>query len=143
MTGNVLYLVGSSGSIHALDTRTGSPLWSTTTRLRTTLAPLVDGSTLIVAAATGTLTALDTMSGEERWRRRAPGGFVAQPFLAGDHLYAAHRAGRMLMCDIGNGQLRCSYELMWDPSRQGEPVFADGILFVTSGRGDIHALALV
>ena len=89
-------LVGSQDKlVHALDPKTGRPLWSFPTKGRVDGSPVVVGDRLFVGSADGRLYELDLKSGRELWRFAAGGRIIASPAVAAGRLVIGAEDGNL------------------------------------------------
>ncbi len=90
-----LFVSTLSGSIYALDQKTGEILWSGEGLPQTFTSPIVSGGTVIQAASDGTFYGFDAATGEERWRFSLDATITASPVLAGDTFYVPSAEGTL------------------------------------------------
>ncbi|MFI8192937.1 serine/threonine-protein kinase [Streptomyces sp. NPDC085946] len=105
--GDVVHLMGTGGSLVAVDLEAGKQLWNLETAVLRGSAPVADGRYVYVSAADGRLLAVDARSG--RLRGQTPSrlgsasgrvaGSVPRPVLAQGHLYATAPDGTVFALD--------------------------------------------
>ncbi len=107
LRGDTAYLLGSEGSLVAVDTRTSKELWRVETSVTKASAPVVSGHRLYLSAVDGRLIAVDTdkgvLLGQTRARlgdrRGSLVGVLPAPLAAGTHLYATSPDGSLFAVD--------------------------------------------
>ncbi len=82
--------------VHALDTKTGGPLWTFTTKGRVNSSPVVVGRRIFVGSADGRLYALDIKTGQLIWDYEAGGAILASPSVAAGRLVIGTTQGDLL-----------------------------------------------
>ncbi|MEU0683897.1 protein kinase domain-containing protein [Streptomyces albogriseolus] len=104
--GNVVHLVGTGGSLVAVDMDRGNRLWTLETGVTRASAPVSDGRHVFLSAPDGRLLAVDARSGrlvgQTAPRLGAGDRVVASlpaPVLAGDHVYASAPDGTVFAVD--------------------------------------------
>ncbi len=83
--------------VYALETATGRPRWTFTTRGQVDSSPVLVGSRVFIGSSDGRLYALDLTSGRKVWQFEAGGALIASPAVA---------AGRLVI-GSGEGDLYC------------------------------------
>jgi len=135
-------LIGSlDGSLHAIDTTSGTPRWQFTADGWVTGAPLVAGDTIYVGTMGGSVYAL-TLDGQQRWQFTLDGTkpeFRATPALVDGTLVAASRRGVVVGLDPATGQQRWRSEIA-DVRLDASPLAVDGSVFLATTK---HALIRV
>jgi outer membrane protein assembly factor BamB len=130
--------VKTTGTMHALDARTGEILWIH--RFAAVLyesywpAPLlVDGGLLYVPDPDGELVVLDVGSGRQRWRLEVEPGFVAPVSIDGGLMVFVDGAGvHAAEADVGEG--------VWDHPMIGAQAAVVGDVVVVLGRRQLTGL---
>lgn len=105
--GDTAYLLGSDGSLVAVNTRTSEQLWRVETSVSRASAPTVAGHRLYLTAADGRLIAVDTdrgtLLGQTRTRLGSDRGSLVSvlpaPLAADDHIYATAPDGSLFAVD--------------------------------------------
>jgi outer membrane protein assembly factor BamB len=130
--------VKTTGTMHALDARTGEILWIH----RFAAVPyesywpaplLVDGGLLYVPDPNGELVALEVGSGRQRWRLEVEPGFVAPVSIDGDLMVFVDGAGvHAAEADSGEG--------VWDHPMTGAHAAVVGDVVVVLGRRQLTGL---
>ncbi|MGW2835236.1 serine/threonine-protein kinase [Streptomyces sp. NPDC001286] len=103
--GNLVFLIGTGGSLVAVDTAAGRRLWSLETSVSRGSSPVVDGGRVYLTAADGRLLAIDVAHGRlvgQTPSRLGTDEVVAAlpaPQLSGPHLYASAPDGTVFSVD--------------------------------------------
>ncbi|MCH5675001.1 serine/threonine-protein kinase [Streptomyces gilvus] len=105
--GNVVYLLGSGGSLEAVDMAARKRLWHLETSVSRGSVPAVDARHVYVTAADGRLLAVDARNGELLGQTRARLGknsdqvmaALPTPVLAHNHVYATAPDGTVFAVD--------------------------------------------
>jgi outer membrane protein assembly factor BamB len=98
-----------------------------------------DGSTVFVGSSAGFIHAFDSQSGDIRWRKKLEGGVGQARFVEGDRtLYVGTLGGVIYGLDAVTGEERWNYHVKGPIESQ--PVWADGVVYFTSGENRVYAL---
>ena len=122
---DLVYAMGATGILNALDARSGKPVWSRNTATDTGVAlpdwgiassPLVFDD-LVIVAVSGRLVAYDLRTGEQRWLGPKGGGGYSSPHLVtidGVPQVVLQRGGRTVSVAPADGALL--WDHTWVPS---------------------------
>jgi outer membrane protein assembly factor BamB len=89
-------IVGSRDRrLHALNPKTGQPLWSFLTKGRIDSSPVLVGDRVFVGSADGRLYAVDVKTGRPQWQFNCGGAVVASPAVAEGCLVIGNDAGQL------------------------------------------------
>jgi outer membrane protein assembly factor BamB len=151
--GEVLYVAGDDGRLHALAARSGRPLWSFRATGAIRARPTLAGGDVFVHADDGFLYRLNAATGEQRWRvrvepavQRLPPGRAGSKYddwasaatLASGRLYLGTDDGHVLALDPANGSR------LWAFAAGGTivstPVVDSGRVYFGSFDGRVYAL---
>ncbi|MET8857249.1 serine/threonine-protein kinase [Streptomyces sp. NPDC004579] len=107
LRGDTAYLLGSEGSLVAVDTRTSKQLWRVETSVTKASAPVVSGHRLYLSAVDGRLIAVDTdkgvLLGQTKARlgdrRGSLVGALPAPLPAGGRIFATSPGGTLFAVD--------------------------------------------
>ncbi|MGW4676541.1 protein kinase domain-containing protein [Streptomyces sp. NPDC004324] len=105
--GDTVYLLGASGTLVAVDTRTATQLWRSETSVSMASAPVVAGRRLYLTASDGRLLSVDTtrgtLLGQTRPRLGDPRGSligaIPAPVPAGGKIYSSAPDGSLFAVD--------------------------------------------
>jgi outer membrane protein assembly factor BamB len=95
VTDEGVYVGSRDKKLHALDPRTGKPLWEFDTRGMVDSSPVVIGERLFFGSQDGRIYALDRKSGKEVWRFDAGGKIYASPAVASGRLVIGSDSGKL------------------------------------------------
>lgn len=150
----VVYAIGHSGLMSAVDLRTGQPKWELP--ISGVNAPLPAGDVVYVVSKTGELTVVNRETGQVYWTRdlnegraRQEGGFLgffdrtvrpswSGPLLASNRLVLVNSDGELIALDPKTGAQTASLKL-------GGPAFIapaayNGALYVLTDRGQLISI---
>ena len=147
ISGNLVFAGTQSGRMVALDVATGERLW---TAEEGPMSPVwVNGDDVFLVSDGNELVRLSAKTGERVWGVKLP-FFVKDrpkrqatlfahygPVLAGGRLYVSSSDGLIRAFDPTNGALLQTGEIPGGASTS--PVFAGGVMFVVSGKGQLFA----
>lgn len=120
LAGSRLLFGTESGSVYALDSRSGTLLWRKSLGSPVSSTPAILGRRAYFTTWDNALHALDAASGRELWRRdlgRTLGPtdyweyYVSSPVVADGRLYVGSGNGRLFAIEPGSGKLVWSSEL--------------------------------
>jgi outer membrane protein assembly factor BamB len=151
----LVFALGPTGSLHALDLATGKAVWARELEKELGLpsnffgagaAPLLDGKLLFVSlggteTGTGAALALDAATGATAWRSPTDGGSYAAPRIAeidGERqLFVFHRGG-LSAFDPSSGRERWKFpwrSRLHESVNAATPLVAGDVLFFSSTYG--------
>lgn len=85
--GRRLFVATATGTLSALDTKTGELLWTVEDLAPIMSSPIISGDAVIQATVNGTIYGFNTGSGEQRWKFSIGETVTASPILANGILY--------------------------------------------------------
>jgi outer membrane protein assembly factor BamB len=88
-------LGGRDKRVHALEARSGKPLWTFATQARVESSPAVVGGRVFIGSSDGRLYALDLARGTAVWEFNAGGALSASPAVAAGRLVIGSQDGRV------------------------------------------------
>ncbi|CAN5854152.1 hypothetical protein BH23GEM9_BH23GEM9_18370 [soil metagenome] len=102
--------------------------------------PMVLDDLVIAVVSGGGIATASASTGQRYWSRRFNGSVAGQPVRVDDHVYFAtqHRDGTVYALEIRRGRRLWSRHL--GARTAADVAYADGILYVTTDRGEIAAL---
>jgi outer membrane protein assembly factor BamB len=147
VAGNVTYVGNQSGRLSAVDTETGTVLWSAHDAAYGPVLPV--GGSVFLISDEAKLVRLDAATGEAIWsvdmpyyvpgREKKRAAITAHygPVLAGGRLVVASGDGVLRLFNPTDGALTGSVDLPGGAS--AAPALAGGALYVVSANGQLHA----
>ncbi len=93
LTGGAVIFGGRDKSVHALNPKSGEPLWQFTTKGRVDGSPVVAGKRVFIGSADGRIYGLDLNTGQQVWQYEAGGSFLASPAIAAGRMVIASDDG--------------------------------------------------
>lgn len=106
VSGDVLYFADTAGKIFAVDTGTGSELWSYETGDKIWAKPAINGDLIYVGSFDKKMYALDKATGDNVWEFEAEGAFVAEPLYLDGVVYVGSLDRNMYALDAQSGTLK-------------------------------------
>jgi outer membrane protein assembly factor BamB len=134
----LVFVADDSGTIGALDERTGIVEWSRNVGSPVRSSPVLVGRLVVVGSIGGTVVAFDTIDGSETWRFAASGPVSASLAVVDDTVYAGSEAGILHALDGISGDERWSMPV-GGPITSG-PAIADGVIYVGATGGRFSAI---
>ena len=132
-----VYAATENGRVHAIDASSGDQRWVGRAGDEPLSAPVVAGGLVHVGSAGKRLYALDVGNGRERWSYPTTAGVAAAPLVTADTVYFGASDG--VVCALFAEDRSVRWRFTVDGGRP-VPVFADGVLYVTSQANRIHSL---
>jgi outer membrane protein assembly factor BamB len=145
--GAVTYVGNQSGRVSAIETATGTEIWSAREAAYGAVLPV--GGSVFLISDEAKLVRLDANTGEVIWetempyyttakeKKRAPITAHYGPVLAGGRLVVASGDGLIRMFNPTDGTLAGSVALPGGAA--SSPALAGGVLYVVSGNGQLQA----
>lgn len=100
-----LAIVGdASGTVTALDIRSGRPRWKHKTGGAVYTTPAVNGGRVFVTSTDGSIYALKVETGRRLWRHALTRPIVASPLAAGDRVYTGSSEAKYVALDAATGK---------------------------------------
>jgi len=139
----VLYAGNVDGNVRALDARTGKEIWRFKTDGQVESSPSVGASVVVVTSKGHGVYALDADRGAMRW--------VVQTEIHKEYTSAAvgndsccicSTNGHVYSLDMNDGTQRWHYPARGVIEPSAPPVISDGVLYVGTREGYVHALTL-
>jgi len=147
LSGGVIYAGSAGGRTVAIDSATGKRLWTASEGALN--PPLVVGGSVFVVNDQARLVRLDAATGAVIWSTEMPyfvkdkvkkrKGIFAHygPVLAGGRIIVASSDGLLRLFDPANGALVGQADIAGGAA--SAPALAQGLLFVVSKKGQLHA----
>jgi outer membrane protein assembly factor BamB len=150
----VVYAVGHSGVLQAMDVRSGQPKWELP--IAGVNAPLPVGDVVYVVSKNGELTVINRESGQVYWTRnlnegrvRQEGGFLgffdrtvtpewSGPLLASNRLLLVNSEGELVALDPKTGAQTASIRL--GGAAYIAPAAYNGSVYVLTDKGDLISI---
>jgi outer membrane protein assembly factor BamB len=148
--GEVLYALGAKGNLVCVNVATGAKVWEKTLQSLGggqpgwgyTESPLVDGDKVVVTpgGSKGTIGALDKKTGELIWQSKDFKDGAQYSSLIAAEFNGTRQYIQLTQKSVA-GVAAADGQLLWQVARPGKtavittPVYADGLVFVTSGYG--------
>ncbi|HET7011955.1 MAG TPA: PQQ-binding-like beta-propeller repeat protein [Anaerolineales bacterium] len=140
VTDDRVYVGSLSHVVYALDRASGQPVWNRDVGGAIVDSPsLVDG-TLVVGALGRPLTALDPANGEPRWTAESDRWIWASATSTDGVTYFGDLGGRLAAASVMDGALL--HQIQLESAITGRPAVGEGLLFVATESGSVHALHL-
>ena len=106
VVGNVVFVSGTDGVVHALALDTGTERWQAKLGAGATASPLIAGGLLIIGDSVGTVHALAVADGSARWTLATDGPINGAAAADGGVAVVATTNGSGYAIDIGSGTVR-------------------------------------
>ncbi|MEE9354267.1 MAG: outer membrane protein assembly factor BamB [Methylococcaceae bacterium] len=155
--GNDTLILGSSDAdVTAFNIADGKLLWETRVSSEVISVPAIEQGIVVVRAIDGKLTALSEENGEELWtyERNVPALSLrgeGKPLIINDQVIAGFPSGKLIALRLVDGKLEWESNVALPKGRSeverlidldGDPVEADGIIFLTSYQQGVFAVLL-
>ncbi|MER6714727.1 PQQ-binding-like beta-propeller repeat protein [Streptomyces sp. NPDC000877] len=142
-----LHLAHQDGHVSSWNALTGENRWTVRVAKALRARPVVAGEQVLIASwAPGRIFALDDATGAVVWDApaRPAASFEAPAYVAGLTAWAVSRAGGLQGWDLQTHRRLPGIDagLFWDPAAQGIPHLRDGVLYIVTKNGSLHAIRL-
>lgn len=138
--GNMLYAVGSDGTIHAYDKTSGARIWSSDAEMSDDMRPSAfgggvsyDSGRLYATNGAGDAKALDAMTGEIIWQVKPAGPLRGSPTIAFGQVYVMSQDNQILALDAADGSI------LWNESGSTTQSGVFGVAAPAAGNGTVIA----
>ncbi len=138
----IVYVIGSSGRMVAIDERTGRRVWQK--EVGGSETPWAAGGTVFVLTSSQQLTALSRHDGKIRWvsqlpdfndkKRKDPIVWTG-PVLAKHNLIIASNKGHLLLIDVKDGKINSKYK--FSNGTTISPIIADNALYILTSKAKL------
>jgi outer membrane protein assembly factor BamB len=138
----VVYIGSEDGSVYAFSARTGALRWSTPTGGAILGSAAVANGTVYIGSFDGNLYALDSKTGAVRWTWQSTyGGWIESAIaVANGVVYPVVDDMFLYAVDTANGTELWSWHL--GSQTRSSPAVANGIVYIGSWEGTLHAFGL-
>ncbi|MEL7199229.1 MAG: PQQ-binding-like beta-propeller repeat protein [Pseudomonadota bacterium] len=138
--GDKLFAVGSDGTIHAFDRKSGSRLWSSDAAMDDDMRPSAfgggvsfDNGTLYATNGAGEVKALNPDTGDIIWRVQPSGPLRGSPTIAFNQIYVMTQDNQVIALNAADG------ETLWSESGSSAQSGVFGVAAPAAGNGTVIA----
>lgn len=138
--GNMLFAVGSDGTIHAFDATSGQRLWNSSANMSDDMAPSAfgggvsyDSGRLYATNGAGEAKALDSATGDVVWQVHPAGPLRGSPTIAFGQVYVMTQDNQIIALDSNDG------DLLWNESGSSAQSGVFGVAAPAAGQGTVIA----
>ncbi len=138
--GQMLYAVGSDGTIHAFDKGTGARVWNSDAEMSDDMRPSAfgggvsyDNGLLYATNGAGEAKAINAMSGEVNWLVKPAGPLRGSPTIAFGQVYVMTQDNQILALNSTDGAL------LWNESGSSAQSGVFGVAAPAAGNGTVIA----
>ncbi|MEL7189254.1 MAG: PQQ-binding-like beta-propeller repeat protein [Pseudomonadota bacterium] len=138
--GNKLFAVGSDGTIHAFDKKTGSRIWNSDAAMDDDMRPSAfgggvsfDNGTLYATNGAGEVKAMNAETGEISWRVQPAGPLRGSPTIAFGQIYVMTQDNQVIALNAADG------ETLWSESGSSAQSGVFGVAAPAAGNGTVIA----
>lgn len=138
--GGMLFAVGSDGTIHSFDAKTGARRWELSAAMEDDMRPSAFGGGVSYADGrvyatngAGEVKALNADDGAEIWKVKPSGPLRGSPTIAFGQVYVMTQDNQVIALDAGSG------ELLWNDSGSATQAGVFGVAAPAAGQGTVIA----
>ncbi len=138
--GDMLFAVGSDGTIHAFNKETGARVWNSDDEMSDDMRPSAfgggvsyDNGRLYATNGAGDAKAIDAMTGEIIWKVHPAGPLRGSPTIAFGQVYVMSQDNQILALDAADGSL------LWNESGSTTQSGVFGVAAPAAGNGTVIA----
>jgi outer membrane protein assembly factor BamB len=138
--GEMLFAVGSDGTIHAFNRQSGARIWSSDAEMSDDMRPSAFGGgvsyengRLYATNGAGDAKALDAATGEIIWQVKPAGPLRGSPTIAFGQVYVMTQDNQILALDVNDGSL------LWNESGSTTQSGVFGVAAPAAGQGTVIA----
>jgi len=138
--GDMLFAVGSDGTIHAFNRQSGARVWRSDAEMSDDMRPSAfgggvsyDNGRLYATNGAGDAKALDAATGEILWQVKPAGPLRGSPTIAFGQVYVMTQDNQILALDINDGSL------LWNESGSATQSGVFGVAAPAAGQGTVIA----
>jgi outer membrane protein assembly factor BamB len=133
-----VYVADTSGTVKALDAKTGRPVWNVQLGSSVNGSPAVAGGVVVMGTDAGEVVALDVATGSVVWRFATSGTVRSSPANVGGSIFVGSEDGNVYALDVAAGHKQWSASL-GAPVTRGVAVSA-GVIYAGATGGQFSAL---
>jgi outer membrane protein assembly factor BamB len=139
---NGIVFVGSyQGSLIAVDSLTGTLIWSTPMSVRSNLD--IDEYNIYVATEDGSIFALDKYTGDIVWKSTVDSKlFLTQSLVYENYVVTLSASGHIVIVDRNTGDLLSLQELISPINYQSRILIIDKILYIVTKNGRLNSIQI-
>ena len=139
---NGIVFVGSyQGSLIAVDSLTGTLIWSTPMSVRSNLD--IDEYNIYVATEDGSIFALDKYTGDIVWKSTVDSKlFLTQSLVYENYVVTLSASGHIVIVDRNTGNLLSLQELISPINYQSRILIIDKILYIVTKNGRLNSIKI-
>lgn len=138
--GEMLFAVGSDGTIHAFNKDSGARIWSSDVEMSDDMRPSAfgggvsyDNGMLFATNGAGEAKSMNAMTGEVSWTVKPSGPLRGSPTIAFGQVYVMTQDNQILALNVNNG------ELLWNESGSSAQSGVFGVAAPAAGNGTVIA----
>lgn len=135
---SILYVSSADGSVYAIDTASGAPLWVNKLGSAILASPVLMGDKVIAVSSGGLICAISAADGSTTWRFDAGDMLVATPCAVKDMIIVAGAKGKILAIECQRGIQRWQYKA--DSGVVGAPQKHGELILLGTRGGFFHAI---
>lgn len=136
----MLFAVGSDGTIHAFNKDSGARIWSSDVEMSDDMRPSAfgggvsyDNGMLYATNGAGEAKSMNAMTGEVSWTVKPAGPLRGSPTIAFGQVYVMTQDNQILALNVSNG------ELLWNESGSSAQSGVFGVAAPAAGNGTVIA----
>lgn len=134
---NNAYFADESGVVYCFDINDQKVIWKNDTGSKILSTPVFDKEKIYIGNLKGKVFALDKNSGDKVWEITTHGIINTTPLITKNMLIQPDVNKKVHLINSSNGKIESAIE--FDSRTKLNPVFYDGMLYLGSDRGIIHA----
>ncbi len=135
-----LYVVGSDGTIHSFDAKTGARRWEVSAAMESNMQAAAFGGgvsysdgRVYATNGAGEVTALNASDGSEIWKVKPSGPLRGSPTIAFGQVYVMTQDNQVIALDASTG------ELLWNDAGSATQAGVFGVAAPAAGQGTVIA----
>ncbi len=135
-----LYAVGSDGTIHSFDAKTGARRWEVSAAMESNMQAAAFGGgvsysdgRVYATNGAGEVTALNASDGSEIWKVKPSGPLRGSPTIAFGQVYVMTQDNQVIALDASTG------ELLWNDAGSATQAGVFGVAAPAAGQGTVIA----
>jgi outer membrane protein assembly factor BamB len=128
-----------TGSVSAVNAKTGAPLWTTATKTSTRSSPAVANGLVYIGDDDGIVYAFNAATGAQQWIAYAAAPMASSPAVVNGVVYVGDEEGNLYAFNASTGATLWSALTRLGAEVDSSPAVVNGVVYIGNSYGDLDA----